>query len=75
MEKEEGAAAATTAPGEDFHNEFYNTGRMGRRNALPDILGNHAATTTADLPAALDALTTQGMYCRWLDHKDNFLKQ
>lgn len=39
-------------------NEFFNTGRVGRRNALPDILGNHATVSTADLPDQLSALTT-----------------
>ncbi|XP_037924221.1 uncharacterized protein LOC119659947 isoform X2 [Hermetia illucens] len=58
------AAAASNAPGgdnpnSDYHNEFFNTGRIGRRNALPDILGyNCTTTTTADLPLRLSALTT-----------------
>lgn len=38
--------------------DFYNTGRVGRRNAMPDILGSHSTTTTADLPEKLKALTT-----------------
>ncbi|XP_043464391.1 uncharacterized protein LOC122499885 isoform X2 [Leptopilina heterotoma] len=38
--------------------EFLSTGRTGRRNAMPDILGQHAETGTADLPARLEALTT-----------------
>lgn len=42
----------------DYHNEFHNTGRVGRRNAMPDILGNHSTTSTADLPEQLSALTT-----------------
>lgn len=42
----------------DYHNEFFNTGRIGRRNALPDILGYNSTTTTADLPDRLSALTT-----------------
>lgn len=45
-----------TADGQD---EFYNTSRVGRRNAMPDILGNHNLTTSAaDLPDQLSALTT-----------------
>lgn len=47
-----------TAEGDGFHSEFYNTGRIGRRNALPDILGSHCTTTTADLPTQLGALST-----------------
>ncbi|XP_015596545.1 uncharacterized protein LOC107268357 isoform X2 [Cephus cinctus] len=39
--------------------EFLSTGRTGRRNALPDILGQHADTGTADLPSRLEALTTE----------------
>lgn len=38
--------------------EFLSTGRTGRRNAMPDILGQHANTGTADLPEKLEALTT-----------------
>lgn len=50
----------TTEGGDAFHSEFYNTGRIGRRNALPDILGSHCTTTTADLPTQLGALSTSG---------------
>ncbi|XP_066583622.1 uncharacterized protein [Prorops nasuta] len=42
----------------DNSKEFLSSGRTGRRNALPDILGQHAGTGTADLPARLEALTT-----------------
>lgn len=53
-------AAASEATGVDpSHNEFFNTGRVGRRNAMPDILGQHCRTTTADLPDQLSALSTQ----------------
>lgn len=38
--------------------DFYSTGRVGRRNAMPDILGSHCTTTTSDLPDKLKALTT-----------------
>lgn len=41
-------------------NEFYSTGRVGRRNALPDILNQqHTLTSSADLPDQLSALTTR----------------
>lgn len=54
---------ATTSSGESVvdpsHNEFFNTGRVGRRNAMPDILGQHCRTTTADLPDQLSALSTK----------------
>lgn len=52
------AGGGTTEGGDAFHSEFYNTGRIGRRNALPDILGSHCTTTTADLPTQLGALST-----------------
>lgn len=42
----------------ELTNDFFNTGRAGRRNALPDILSSHATISTADLPDQLDALTT-----------------
>lgn len=36
-------------PNEEIQSEFYNTGRIGRRNALGDILKNeHCTTNTAD---------------------------
>uniref|UniRef100_A0A182IUX2 Uncharacterized protein n=1 Tax=Anopheles atroparvus TaxID=41427 RepID=A0A182IUX2_ANOAO len=43
---------------DEYHHQFYNTGRIGRRNALPDILGTHCTTTTADLSSQLGALST-----------------
>ena len=38
--------------------EFLSTGRTGRRNALPDILGEHAETSTAGPPEKFDSLST-----------------
>lgn len=60
MENVDGEAAgpSTSAePGMET-DDFFNTGRVGRRNALPDILSNHATISTADLPDQLSALTT-----------------
>ncbi|KAJ8355928.1 hypothetical protein SKAU_G00187220 [Synaphobranchus kaupii] len=37
--------------------DFAATGRTGRRNALPDILGSNAGAGTADLPDKLAQLT------------------
>lgn len=51
------AAAAAFRSGEGSE-EFLSTGRTGRRNAMPDILGQHAETATGDLPQKLEALTT-----------------
>ncbi|XP_053697686.1 cAMP-dependent protein kinase inhibitor beta-like [Sabethes cyaneus] len=53
-----GGGGVLPAAGDEFHSEFYNTGRIGRRNALPDILGSHCTTTTADLPTQMGALST-----------------
>jgi hypothetical protein len=48
-------------PGDQIQDEFYNTGRIGRRNAMPDILGNNCtASSGGDLPLKLSALTTNG---------------
>jgi hypothetical protein len=48
---------------EDEKNEFFNTGRIGRRNAMPDILGNNCtASSGGDLPLKLSALTTNGEF-------------
>lgn len=58
-------SATTTNNGtgnpDEFQDEFYNSGRIGRRNAMPDILGNGSQTSTADLPLKLSALTTSGI--------------
>lgn len=42
----------------ELTSDFFNTGRAGRRNALPDILSSHATISTADLPDQMGALTT-----------------
>ena len=61
MDKEaEQTGTAAGGNADDIHSEFCNTGRIGRRNALPDILGNHCTTTTAELPTILSALKTTG---------------
>ncbi|XP_066954665.1 uncharacterized protein [Macrobrachium rosenbergii] len=44
----------------DATSEFIATGRTGRRNAMPDILSSHAATSTGDLPEALAKLSCSG---------------
>ncbi|KAF6206656.1 hypothetical protein GE061_017892 [Apolygus lucorum] len=45
--------------GSDPVKDFLTTGRVGRRNALPDIMSDHAHITTADLPEKMDQLTTE----------------
>jgi hypothetical protein len=40
---------------------FLSSGRTGRRNALADIRGEHAATSTSSLPECLEKLSTNGM--------------
>lgn len=53
---------AATNAGDEFQDEFYTSGRIGRRNAMPDILGNNCtASSGADLPLKLSALTTNGI--------------
>lgn len=37
---------------------FLSSGRTGRRNALADIRGEHAATSTSSLPECLEKLST-----------------
>lgn len=63
VDGEAGAAGPSTSAagaegGAESSSDFYNTGRVGRRNALPDILSSHATVSTADLPDQLSALTT-----------------
>lgn len=44
---------------EEVPKEFLETGRTGRRNAMPDILHPQGAeVTTADLPSRLQQLVT-----------------
>ncbi|XP_031626787.1 cAMP-dependent protein kinase inhibitor beta-like isoform X2 [Contarinia nasturtii] len=59
MENVDGEASGPSTSAEpESSTDFYNTGRVGRRNALPDILSSHATVSTADLPEQLSALTT-----------------
>lgn len=63
MENVDGGASGPSTSADSGGNpesttEFFNTGRVGRRNALPDILSSHATISTADLPDQLSALTT-----------------
>ena len=52
----------TNVEGEEV-DDFIATGRVGRRNALPDILNDkHAGTSTADLPDTLSKLTCSGRH-------------
>lgn len=61
QEGQPGTSAGGASPpktDEDKH-DFFNTGRSGRRNAMPDILGNNCtASSGGDLPLKLSALTT-----------------
>ncbi|XP_063973465.1 uncharacterized protein LOC135160637 [Diachasmimorpha longicaudata] len=64
IEGEVGGSGAVT-PGYsngEGSKEFLSTGRTGRRNAMPDILGQHAETGTADLPTRLERLTTESQH-------------
>lgn len=47
---------------QDAVSEFLGSGRTGRRNAMPDILGQHAQTSSADLPDRLQSLCSVGQY-------------
>lgn len=48
---------------EEVPREFLETGRTGRRNAMPDILHPVGAEmTTADLPSRLQQLVTTGEF-------------
>lgn len=47
--------------------EFLETGRTGRRNAMPDIMHPQGAeVSTADLPSRLQQLTATGKYMKTL---------
>lgn len=53
-------ASAAAAAAADASNDFYSTGRVGRRNALADILSEqHSHTSAGDLPGQLGAMTTR----------------
>ncbi|XP_057326254.1 uncharacterized protein LOC130668149 [Microplitis mediator] len=55
----EGAVTPGSVSNGEGTKEFLSTGRTGRRNAMPDILGQHAKTGIADLPSRLESLTTK----------------
>lgn len=43
--------------------DFASSGRSGRRNALPDILGSPAGVNPGDLPLKLAELSLKGTDC------------
>lgn len=53
------STAGGSSPSDPPVQEFLTSGRTGRRNALPDILGQHAIVSSSDLPARLQALSTK----------------
>ncbi|XP_063705745.1 cAMP-dependent protein kinase inhibitor beta-like isoform X2 [Culicoides brevitarsis] len=59
QQQQQSSSAEMPANQKEIESEFYTTGRIGRRNALPDILAEHCTTSTADLPDNFSALTTQ----------------
>src|SRR5580765_2329369 len=55
--------SGSVTPGGSYENgdnskEFLSTGRTGRRNALPDILGRHAETGLSDLSDRFEEMST-----------------
>uniref|UniRef100_A0A671QS88 cAMP-dependent protein kinase inhibitor beta n=2 Tax=Sinocyclocheilus TaxID=75365 RepID=A0A671QS88_9TELE len=48
--------------------DFEATGRTGRRNALPDILGSTDGPGAADLPDKLAELSVGGTVCCLFEH-------
>jgi len=53
----ERSGAASPMSAENAITDFLTTGRTGRRNALPDILGENANASTGDLPEKLEQLS------------------
>lgn len=51
--------------------DFASSGRSGRRNALPDILGSPAGVNPGDLPLKLAELSLKGNVCCFLLHHYN----
>lgn len=45
--------------------DFASSGRSGRRNALPDILGSPAGVNPTDLPLKLAELSLKGTPALW----------
>ncbi|XP_012217700.1 uncharacterized protein [Linepithema humile] len=61
------ATSGSVTPGGSYEHgdnskEFLSTGRTGRRNALPDILGRHAETGLSDLSDRFEELSTHTGY-------------
>lgn len=62
------ATSGSITPGGSYENgdnskEFLSTGRTGRRNALPNILGRHAETGLSDLSDRFEELSTGVNLC------------
>lgn len=55
----DGTIPGTRVEDESGTQEFLSTGRTGRRNALADILGRHAATGISDLSDRFRELSTE----------------
>ncbi|KAJ3633915.1 hypothetical protein MTP99_010833 [Tenebrio molitor] len=55
----DGTTPPTPETEETRPQDFLQSGRTGRRNALANILGEHAIVTSSDLPSQLEALTTK----------------
>lgn len=54
------AAMEVSALSPNGFDEFLQTGRTGRRNALPDILSENSKTSTADLSCKMEKLDCSG---------------
>ncbi|KAF4080486.1 hypothetical protein AMELA_G00171870 [Ameiurus melas] len=49
--------------------DFASSGRSGRRNALPDILGSPAGVSPSDLPLKLTELSLTVGSCRMMEER------
>src|SRR3989442_888764 len=61
-----GSAGTSDTPPEEI-GDFLQTGRTGRRNALPDILDEKTGhASTAELPCQMEKLSCSGKYLNFI---------
>uniref|UniRef100_A0A803YLA5 cAMP-dependent protein kinase inhibitor beta n=1 Tax=Meleagris gallopavo TaxID=9103 RepID=A0A803YLA5_MELGA len=59
------AAMDSSSPSVEPVLDFASSGRTGRRNALPDILGSPAGVSPSDLPLKLAEMSLSAGGCWW----------
>lgn len=62
IESSSGSSPEDCAPHVKIEEDFLNSGRTGRRNAIPDIYCPQSRVSTAELPANFARLSCEGTF-------------